>query len=144
MTTLEAVTHEIVDLHDFFTAWFNGTVGRDQLEPRFLSRLHEQVVFIPPEGHLISGSILKEGFSNGYGTNPDFRIQIRDVVVRHEIGNTVLATYTEWQVGSTQSEHTSNARVTTVLMDIDKSITWRHIHETWLPESECLAGSFDF
>jgi len=31
MTTLQIVTKEIVDLHDFFTEWLNGTVERDQL-----------------------------------------------------------------------------------------------------------------
>lgn len=144
MTTLEKTTNEIVDLHDFFTAWFNGTAERNELEPKFLGRLHEKLVFIPPEGHLITGPMLRESFNNGYGTNPDFRIQIRDVSIRHQVGKTVLATYTEWQIGATPPEHTNNARATTVLMDVDTHITWRHIHETWLPESERLAGSFDF
>lgn len=144
MTTTKRVTKEIVDLHDFFTAWFNGTAEPDELEPKFLSRLHEKLVFIPPEGHLISGPMLREGFNNGYGTNPNFKIQIRDVSIKHEVGKTVLATYTEWQTGSTLAEHANNARVTSVLMDLGVHVTWRHIHETWLPESERLAGSFNY
>jgi len=63
MTTLERVTKEIVDLHDFFTEWFNGTVERDQLEPRFLSRLHKNVAFIPPEGMVMTGAMLKGGLT---------------------------------------------------------------------------------
>ncbi len=144
MNTLERVSLEIVDLHDFFTAWFNGSVERDQLEPRFFSHLHEDIVFIPPEGHLLTGPMLKEGFVKGYGTNPDFRIQIRDVVVRHEIDNFVIASYTEWQVGATLSEHANNGRVTSVFMDIGTRIIWRHIHETWLPDSIRAAEKFDF
>lgn len=143
MSTLETVTKEIVDLHDFFTQWFNGTVDRDQLEPQFLSRLDENVVFIPPEGHILTGGMLKGGFDQGYGSNKGFRIQIRDVIIRQEIGDLVLATYTEWQIGATQSEH-ANARVTSVLVKMTSPITWLHIQETWLPDSIRDAGSFDF
>ena len=56
MTALEIVTKEIVDLHDFFTEWFNGTADRGQLEPRFLSRLHENVQSIPSEGQVMTGA----------------------------------------------------------------------------------------
>ncbi|MEO1554895.1 MAG: hypothetical protein AAFS01_00570 [Pseudomonadota bacterium] len=144
MTTLEAVTKEIVDLHDFFTEWFNGTVERDQLEPRFLSRLHDNLVFIPPEGRLMTGPMLKGGFDKGYGSNTNFRTQIRDIVVRHKDGDLVLATYTEWQTGATQSAMANNARVTTVLMELTAPVTWLHIQETWLPEAVRAAGSFNF
>lgn len=144
MTTLETVTHEIVELHDFFTQWFNGTVERDQLEPRFLAHLHEDMLFIPPEGHVMTSASLKEGFGRGYSSNPDFRIQIRDVDVRYERDHMVLATYTEWQTGATQSGSVNNARITTVLMKMTSPITWLHIHETWLPEDVRHAGSFDF
>lgn len=144
MTTLDTVTKEIVDLHDFFTEWFNGTAERDQLEPRFLSRLHDEVVFIPPEGHAMTGPMLKGGFDQGYGSNADFRIQIRDVVVRHEVGDLVLATYTEWQTGAKQSALANNARITTVLMKMASPVTWLHIQETWLPNDVREAGSFDF
>jgi len=144
MTTLERVTEEIVDLHDFFTEWFNGTADRDQLEPRFLSRVHENLQFIPPEGQVMTSSMLKEGFERGYGSNADFRIQIRDVDIRYERGNTVLATYTEWQTGASQSANANNARVTSVLMEMSTPATWLHIQETWLPESVRSADSFDF
>ncbi|WP_372571216.1 DUF4440 domain-containing protein [Ruegeria jejuensis] len=143
MTTLEAITKEIIDLHDFFVKWFNGTVERDQLEPGFLSHLDENVVFISPEGHILTGEMLKGGFDRSYGSNTEFRIQIRDVTVHQEIGDLVMVTYTEWQVGATQSAH-KNARVTSVLMKMTDPVTWLHIQETWLPDSVRDAGSFDF
>ncbi|MGC3940375.1 hypothetical protein ACOTTU_21455 [Roseobacter sp. EG26] len=68
MSPLEIVNEEIVALHVFFTEWFNGTVDRDLLEPRFLSRLHKDVQFIPPEGMVMTADIIREGFSRGYGT----------------------------------------------------------------------------
>ncbi len=143
MNTLELVTNEIVDLHEFFVGWLNGTVDRDQLEPRFLSRLDVTVVFIPHEGRVMTGEMLKDGFERGYGSNENFRIQIRDVSIRQEIDDLVLATYKEWQVGATQSAP-NNARVTSVLLKMTTPITWLHIQETWLPDAEREAGSFDF
>lgn len=144
MTTLETVTNEIVGLHDFFAAWFNGTADRDQLDPRFLSRLHPDIQFIPPEGQVMSRAMLQAGFDQSYGSNPDFRIAIRDVDIRYEHGDHVLATYTEWQTGAARSALANNARITTVLMEMTKPVTWLHLQETWLPEAVRSAGSFDF
>lgn len=144
MTTLEIVTNEIVDLHDFFTEWFNGTADRDQLEPLFLSRMHKDLLFIPPEGQVMTADMLKAGFDRGYGSNPEFRIAIRDVDVRYERGDLVLATYTEWQRGAALSASSNNARLTTVLMELGEPVTWLHLQETWLPETVRAARSFDF
>lgn len=144
MNALERVRNEIIDLHDFFTEWFNGTVDRNQLEPRFLSRLDKNVAFIPPEGRVVGGDGLKVLFEKGYGSNSEFRIQIRDVKIRHRIGDTVLATYTEWQTGAVHSAKANNARVTSVLMEIGPPVRWLHIHETLLPEAIRAADPFDF
>ena len=144
MTTLDVITKEIVDLHDFFTEWFNGTIDHDQLEPRFLSHLHDEVVFIPPAGQVMTGAMLKGWFDQSHGSNPDFRAHIRDVTIRHEVGDLVLATYTEWQKGAKRSDQARNARVTSVLLKMTSPISWLHIHETWLPDDVRDAGSFEF
>ncbi|ATG45632.1 hypothetical protein [Phaeobacter piscinae] len=144
MNTLEIVTKEVVDLHDFFTEWFNGTVERDQLDPQFLSRLDKNVTFIPPEGHIMTGDMLRGGFDRGYGANKDFRTKIRDVTIRHEVGDLVMATYTEWQTGAALSAEKNNARVTSVVVKMSNPVTWLHIHETWLPDTVRDAGAFDF
>ncbi len=135
MDTLERVTQQITDLHNFFTDWFNGTIERDQLEPRFLSNLDSNFVLIPPEGHILLRPTLEDSFVLGYGTNPNFQTHIRDVMVRHEVGNCVIATYTEWQRGASHSGYANNGRATSVFMDIDDHVNWRHVHETWLPNS---------
>ncbi|MBG6172532.1 hypothetical protein IWQ55_000442 [Labrenzia sp. EL_208] len=143
MSRLEIATREIVGLHDFFVQWFNGTVDRVQLVPKFLSHLDENVIFIPPEGHILTREMLKRAFDSGYGSHKSFRIQIRDVTIRQEVEDLVMATYTEWQVGATQSA-TRNARVASVLMKMTKPVTWLHIQESWLPDEARDAGSFDF
>ena len=141
---LEDVRREIVELHAFFVGWFNGTVAREELQPRFLSRLDPDVIFIAPEGRIMGADDLSTGFHKGFATNSEFKIQIRDVALRHEVGDTVLATYTEWQIGATTLTQANNARVTTVLMKKGSPFLWLHVQETWLPERIRAADPFDF
>jgi len=141
---LEDVRREIVELHAFFVGWFNGTVAREELQPRFLSRFDPDVIFIAPEGCIMGADDLSAGFQKGFATNSGFKIQIRDVALRREFGDTVLATYTEWQIGATTSAQVNNARVTTVLMKKGPPFQWLHIQETWLPEELRAADPFDF
>ncbi|MEM7136106.1 MAG: hypothetical protein AAF500_05970 [Myxococcota bacterium] len=141
---LEEVRREIVGLHGFFLDWFHGSASREDLDTRFLSRLHPELVFVPPEGHVLLASALKGAFDTAHGTNPDFKIQIRDVAIRHVIDDHVLATYTEWQVGARTSPQTNNARFSTVLMKRGDPYQWLHIQETWLPKADQSAERFDF
>lgn len=143
-TLLDDIRREVVNLHDFFTMWFNGTAKRDQLEYQFLSRLHPDFVLIPPEGAVLTREQLTGGFQQSHGSNKGFRIQIRDVTVRHQMGNHVLATYTEWQSGAVTSEQSNNARFTSALVEVGQPILWLHLQETWLPEDVRAAGPFDF
>ncbi|MGH1482165.1 MAG: hypothetical protein ACRBM6_26130 [Geminicoccales bacterium] len=143
-TLLEDVRREVVDLHDFFTDWFNGTADRDLLERRFLSRLDPAFTLIPPEGTVLEAADIGSAFQDAFGMNKGFRIQIRDVTIQRDMEAHVLATYTEWQTGAQQSAFANNARITTVLMEKGTPFQWLHIQETWLPEDVRAAGSFDF
>ncbi len=144
MTSLINITKEIVDLHDFFTAWFNGSAKYDALETDFLSYLHEDILFIPPEGHALTAPMIRAGFEKGYATNINFKTEIRDIQIRHHYDKMALVTFTEWQTGAVQSAQSNNARITTALIEAGDTIKWRHIQETWLPEEIRAAGSFDF
>lgn len=141
---LDDIRREIVDLHGFFTDWFNGTADRSKLDECFISRLHPELIFIPPEGNVLRAAQLKAGFEQSYGANPGFRIQIRDVEIRHDLGDHILATYSEWQKGAKASEHANNARLTSVVMAKGDPMTWVQLQETWLPEEVRAAASFDF
>lgn len=144
MAPLERITKEIIDLHDFFTDWFNGSVDISQLESALINLLHPNFIMISPNGVKISKNALAEGFTQAYGINPSFKIQIRDVAIHHMTGTTVFATYTEWQRGAQTSEHSNNGRISSVVIDIGASTQWIHLHETWLPEVLRSAKSFDF
>ncbi|WP_299948871.1 hypothetical protein [uncultured Ruegeria sp.] len=144
MSVLETVRYEITDIHEFFADWFNGNIARDQLESRLLSRFDDCVTYISPEGHVVGSGALRTMFENSYGANTGFKIQIHDVAIRQQVGTIVLATYTEWQIGVSNSDPSNNARITSALIDMGPPVKWLHIHETWLPEKGRAAGSFDF
>lgn len=129
---LEDVHDEIVELHNFFTSWFNGTADESHLDHRFLSRLHQDFIFIPPSGKILTAADMAAGFSQGFGSNKDLKIKIRDVSIRYQVNDYILATYSEWQYGTQRSETSENARLSTVLMQKGTPFKWLHLHETWL------------
>ncbi len=141
---LQIIEKEVVDLHVFFTQWFNGTVEREALAPRFLSHMADDLVFITPEGHVMGHDHLRLGFEQTYGTNPEFKIEIRDVKILQKLGTKALVKYTEWQKGAKLSAQAQNARISTGLIDISASPTWHHLHETWLPQDIVKADPFTF
>ena len=73
-----------------------GEEAFDEIEPRaVLGRKDE----FEATGGLASG------MRKGHGSNPDFRIAIRDVKVRAVCGDHVLATYVEWQRNALASRY---------------------------------------
>lgn len=143
MATKDKVRKAIVELHDFFTAWFRGTAAKTDLAEQLMDRMHADFVMIPPQGSMIPKEAMRGGLMAGYASNPHFKIEIRDVRIHHVMGTKVLASYTEWQK-SAQNSNAQNARLSTVLLDVGPPLQWLHLQETWLPESAKTEGSFDF
>lgn len=141
-----AVREEIEDLHRFFVGWFTGVLPREDevFEKEFLARLDADFVLIPPAGITLDRASLAGGLKADHGNNPDFRIAIRNVQVRREEGDLVLATYEEWQRDATASTPENNGRVSSVLFRRNDDLRWLHVHETWLPEELMAAGPYDF
>ena len=145
MNSLETdVRTEIEDVHRFFVRWFNGTADPRELDDLFVPRLDDDIIFLSPDGNQLGRDGLIGMFRHARGNNPDFRIDIRNVSVRRDLGEHLLVTYTEWQKSARSSALSENARFTTVLLRKAKPFRWLHIHETWLPEAVRKAGSFDF
>ena len=69
LAILKDIQQEIVDMHDLFTNWFNGTMPREQFDRRLLSRFHPDFTIISPEGSLVTRDQLELGFQEAYGTN---------------------------------------------------------------------------
>ena len=133
MSLLEDVTAEIVDLHDAFVRWFSGELGRGELD-QLAGRFDPAVIFVSPDGQVIRGAQLMERFQKAHGTNPDIRIQIRDVEIQRELPDHILVTYTEWQWSAIESATAQKGRFTTALLSRNKPFKWFHVHETRLPD----------
>ncbi len=140
----QRVRNEIEELHRFFVAWYSGAVAPEALESDFVPRFDPGFVIVTPDGRHTAIDGLTAGFRQAHGVNPDFRIAIRDVAIRHEMADHLLATYTEWQSGARAYDRPRNARLSTVLMTRTESFRWLHVHETWLPQEEVDGGDFEF
>lgn len=128
----------------FFEAWFTGAARTEDLQSVFVPRMSENMLFIDPDGNQIGGSSLTEGIRQGYGSNSDFRICIRDVEVLYETSDHLLAHYTEWQTGSKGTARSMSGRVSTALLTNSNPFLWLHLQETWLPEAVQSAGDYNF
>lgn len=140
------VREEIEDLHRFFVDWFTGkTANTDAVfTQRFLNRFEEHFLLIPPAGTMLELSMLAGGIRSNHASNPDFRIAIRNVVVRRTWDDLVLATYEEWQRNALASRPADNGRLATILFKRETGLRWLHVHETWLPDAVMQAGPYDF
>ena len=141
-----AVTAEIEALHRFFVGWFSGELPNDEtlFQREFSDRFDPDCVLVPPAGDTLPMPALNEGIHATYGTNPGFRIAIRNVQLRRVTDELVLATYEEWQRNALNSTPPDNGRVATVLFARGEPLRWLHVHETWLPAAIMAAGPYDF
>ena len=140
----EQLRVEIEDLHAFFCDWIAGKLPDTDFDLKFTTRFTTDLVFIPPVGKLLGLAELSSLIYRGYASNPQFRIQIREVTVRQEFDGYVLATYEEWQRNALASEPADNGRIATVVFKSGNPLKWVHIHETWLPKTVMAADKFDF
>lgn len=141
---LNEVRNEVESLHEFFCDWFTGQLPEEEFERQFLSRFSSDLVFIPPAGNLLGLDDLSASVRAGYASNPDFRIQIRNVTVCREFDGHLIATYEEWQRNALASKPANNGRIASVVFTKGQSLKWLHIHETWLPKENMDADSYDF
>ena len=135
-----AVRREVEDVHAFFTRWFSGAGSEDELGAFFAPRLDRGLIFISPDANHLDRQGLLGMFDGAHGSNPPFRVEIRDVSLVHDLDDCIVATYTEWQWAAKSSSRSNNGRLTTVVLAKQQPFKWMHIHETWLPEDVQAAG----
>ena len=146
---IDVVRPEIESLHRFFVRWFGGQCPSSaaEFETNFTVRFDPDFKLIQPSGALLSLSELSEAVRLGHGSNPEFRIEIRNARVHRQDAGLVLATYEEWQRNAKASKPPNNGRIATVLFEsvpADRDLRWLHVHETWLPSERIAAGPYDF
>lgn len=138
----------IHDIHDFFTDWVGGRCPGDAetFQRNALERISDDLVAIFPAGRRFGKEDFKGYMSSIYGSNPDFRIKIRDIRVNYVNGSMAVVNYQEWQKAAKDSDEPNNGRITTMVLGEKSSggIEILQVHETWLPQEVVAAGDFNF
>ncbi len=149
--TLETLQIEtaIHDIHEFFTDWVGGRCPGDAetFQRNALDRISDNLIAIFPAGRRFGKEDFNGYMSSIYGSNPDFRIKIRDVRVTHLNDGMAVVNYEEWQRAAKDSDRPNNGRVTTMVVGEKRSgegIEILQVHETWLPDEVVAAGDFNF
>ena len=140
----EAVRGDVVALHDFFVGWYGGELPESAFETEFLARLDPAFTIIMPSGAELDMATLSRAMQDAFGQKPGFRIEIRNVRLKSYTDDTIVATYEEWQRNTREAGGTGTGRLSTVVMNRGRSLSWRHVHETWLPEDVVESDAFDF
>lgn len=139
----------INDIHAFFTDWVGGRCpgDPDTFRQRALDHISDNLVAIFPAGRSFGKSDFREYMGSIYGSNPKFRIRIRDIRLRHLAPEMAVVTYEEWQRDAQDSEKPNNGRLTTMVLgngDAGAGPQILQVHETWLPDEIVEAADFDF
>lgn len=142
------IENTIFDIHAFFTDWVGGRCpgNAETFQRNALDRISDRFVAIFPAGRRFGKADFKGYMSSIYGTNPDFRIKIRDIRVNHVNGKVAVANYQEWQKAAKDSDQPNNGRITTMVLGEKPSggVEILQVHETWLPDDVVATGDFDF
>ncbi|RYJ14136.1 DUF4440 domain-containing protein [Halogeometricum borinquense] len=150
MSLAEACEREIVGLHDFFERWFRGEAPEtDESFARVADALGPAFEMVTPDGEVRKRDPLLDSIRDGHGHAPGLSIDVSDVAVRHEDGDTCVLTYREHQTAPEEA----TTRVSSVVFVRDSAVTeqrsaghraesgdppegvrWHHLHETWVPK----------
>ncbi len=132
-----ALQVEVETVHAFLSAWFRGEMpeSEEAYAREWADRLAPGLINIQPSGRILTREQLVEGVRAGYGSNPDFRIEIRETELRgfDSEGGMALFTYAEFQTGARQTVPADNVRVSSALFSLGDGVNrplWVHIHET--------------
>lgn len=145
----DLVYTEVVAMHAFFQQWLRGEVANDDdvFAQGFARRFDPGFVRIGPVGDIMPLAQLTKSVRERHGSNPEFRLEIRAVVLRRTFDDLYVATFEEWQRNATHAQP-NNGRLATALLQTDrvapKGLAWLHIHTCWLPSAVVSAEKFEF
>lgn len=119
----------LVELHDFFAAWYRGDDAADitLLENALASDFR----LITPKATIVDRQRVIQATREQRGDSPSAGIEIKPIACSQARG-LHLSTYEEWQSDDVERP----ARLSTaVLSTVDGAWQWHLVHETWLNEA---------
>ncbi len=120
---------EIIELHDFFQAYFLGQEGSlDRVE----AALHPGFSIVGPGGAVSDRAATLEMLRQGHAHTESLVITTLDHALLHQSEELLIASYIERH----QLTAGANDRLSTVVFAIDPAgpngVRWVRVHETWL------------
>ena len=125
---------EIVELHDFFEAYFLGALAATDVD-RLRMALADDFTFISPTGAASTRVEVEAAIVAGHHHTAELNITITDAQLLVESDQIVVARYVE----NHEMAAAANHRISTVVFSRDAAapngLRWRTVHETWLENS---------
>lgn len=126
---MESWHREIVELHEFFEAYFLGTIDDQH---RIEQALAEDFTMAGPDGSVAPRSAVVQAIIAGHAHTNDLRIVIESPRLITETDDLVVAEYIEVHELSSRT----NRRRTTVVFQRDQDgpngLRWLRAQETWI------------
>ncbi|MEL6308673.1 MAG: hypothetical protein AAFQ52_11065 [Chloroflexota bacterium] len=127
----ERAGKEIVELHDFFAAYFRGDLEKEAIT-RFTDVLAPLFLIVDSMGTVSTREETINAIESTYGKRPDIRIWIENIRARARNGRALIVHYEEWQTinGTTTMRHS-----TVIFAEregLPNGLQWLHVHESGL------------
>jgi hypothetical protein len=131
----EACFQEIIDLHDFFQGWLDGTLPKDEtLFKRFAAANDPAFTLISPDGSMAGGAETGAWIQAAHGTRPGFRLWTDDHRMHFHTTDMAIVTYREWQTREGATSVRRSTAVFCIAPTAPNGVAWVHVHETWLAQ----------
>ena len=129
---MESWQREIDELHEFFEAYFLGTIDAAETG-RLEASLAPDFTFIGPDGAEADRAGTIAAVTGGHAHTSSLKITITDARLLVDSSDVVICRYVENHELADRTNH----RVSTVVFSKDadgsNGLKWRAVHETWLP-----------
>lgn len=133
---------EVMELHKFFEAWYNGGIARSEENfSRLTNVLADDFQLITATGFTVNKALLVTLMKGGYGTKQDLNMRIEKISQRVQGENLCVLTYEEY--GNTESG-LKKVLVSAVLRRAPEkrnNLEWLHVHEVNVPVQEQKADN---
>jgi hypothetical protein len=128
---MDAWHKEVVELHEFFEAYFLGTT--DMADLHLLEAvLAPGFTIVGPNGTESSRAETIEAIRGGHGHTSSLVITITEARLLSTTAETVVARYVENHALSEGSNHRLSTVVFTRVPDAPNGLQWQSVHETWV------------
>lgn len=130
---LDNCKNEILELHEFFESWLNGSIPLNENEiKRVDSCLTNDFKLISPSGDTYDKPTLISGINSAHGSRKGVNVKIKNINGQTLTDDLCLFLYEEWQV----TLQMQRVRLSTAIFQYDETapnyVSWLHLHESWL------------